>query len=281
MPEKQPILFTFHKIREQGEQGNADAWRAFLNFYGPLYLHLLNVYLPGDGEAGSRLVEGLLAELAANNYERFRGTSRQSERTFLTEVRALLLDLAAGSSAAGAPGEVDGQRVLDLDKLAKIVEGLPLAHQEILFLKMTGYTDATVERMLRIAPRVAEKAFERLPAACSGGQQLEQDRCPWSAEWLGVLREARAAKKENCPEPHQLLRIQDGQVSWYDKEPAEKHVAGCLHCLENWAALREVSYWRRAAEPISAAQVERFMRALPVAAAAPTKPFLKRVFGGS
>jgi len=280
MTKTQPVLFTFHKIREQGEQADAGAWRAFLNFYGPLYLHLLNIYLPGDAEAGGRLLQKLLEGLAENNFQRFRATSRQSEREFLTEVRALLLDLAATSPAAGAPGEVDGARALDLEKLANLLRDLPLVHQEMLFLKLAGYSNATIEGMLRVAPRVAEKAFERLPAACSETQHAKEDRCPWPAEWLSVLREARAVKKENCPEPHQLLRIQDGQVSWYDKEPVEKHVAGCLRCLENWAALREVSYWRRVAAPISAAQVERFLQALPVTAA-PKKPFLKRVLGGS
>jgi hypothetical protein len=133
--------------------------------------------------------------------------------------------------------------------------------------------------MLRVAPRVAEKAFERLPASFSQAPPAE-NRCSRPAEWLCVLRAARAMKKENCPESHQLLRIQDGQVSWYDKEPVEKHVAGCLHCLENWTAIREVSYWRRAAAPLSPAQVERFLQSLPFAAA-PEKSFLKRVLGKS
>ena len=282
MAKKQPVLFTFHKVRELGEQGDPEAWRAFLNFYGPLYLRLLDIYLPGVAEAGARMLEKLLEGLAENNFERFRSTSRQSEREFLTEVRAQLLDLAATSLslAAGAPGDVDGAWSVGVEKLTNLLQGLPLVHQEMLFLKLAGYGDPTIEGMLRVAPRVAEKAFERLPASFSQAPRSPEDRCPWPAEWLSVLREARAMKKENCPEPHQLLRMQDGQVSWYDKEPVEKHVARCLRCLESWAALREVSYWRRVATPISAAQVERFLQALPVAVA-PEKSFLKRVLGGS
>jgi hypothetical protein len=279
MAKKQPVLFTFHKIREQGEQGDAEAWRAWLSFYGPLYLQLLNIYLPGDPEAGARLFEKLLERLGEDNFQRFRSASRQSEREFLTQVRALLLDLAA-SFAAEAPREADGPRTLDLEKLSQLLQDLPLAHQEILFFKLAGYTDATIEGMMRIAPRVAEKAFERLPPACVEAQNRKEDRCPWPAEWLTLLREARATKKENCAEPYQLLRIQDGQVSWYDKEPVEKHVGGCLWCLENWTALREVAFWRRVAAPIPAGQIERFLQALPLAAPS-KKPLLRRVLGRS
>src|SRR5262249_19745319 len=43
----QPELsFTFHKVREQCEQGSPEAWRAFLEFYSPLALHLVSMYLP-------------------------------------------------------------------------------------------------------------------------------------------------------------------------------------------------------------------------------------------
>ena len=71
-------------------------------------------------------------------------------------------------------------------------------------------------------------------------------------------------KKENCPEPHQLLRMQDGQVSWYDKEPVEKHVSGCLRCLEAWTGLREVGHWRHAAERLSSSEVEQLLQIVPI-----------------
>jgi hypothetical protein len=293
MPEKQPALFTFHKIREQCEQGDCDAWRAFLNFYGPLWLGLLEVYLPGDAQtpspgpvqpplpggasAPSLVLEKLLSDLSANNFERFRATARQSEREFLADVRALLLDIAEGFAAAGPAGAEEGSAI-DSDKVAKLLEDLPLMHQEMLFFRLAGYTDGAIELMLRVSPHVAEKAFERLPEAAKQAQSQGINRCPWPAAWLGVLREARAAKKESCTDRHQLLRIHDGQVSWYDKEPAEKHVASCLHCLESWTAVREVTYWRRAAAPVSTKQVDEFLRALPVAAA-PKKSLLSRVFG--
>lgn len=293
MAQKQPAVFTFHKIREQGEQGEPEAWRAFLEFYSPLYLHLASLYAP-EGQPAGGVWKKTLAALAEDNFARFRATSRQSEREFLCDVRALLLNRAAdqpelkaaatptdeGAGAGGpdgAPAAEPGLEKLNLGELGKLVAELPLLHQEMLFFKLAGYTDETLELVLRVAPRVAQGSFERLALDFKAAQTLARDRCPWPSEWLATLQAARAAKTEKCPELHQFLRIQDGQVSWYDKEPVEKHVASCLHCLEAWTGLREVGYWRRAAPAVAAAQIEEALRTLPLAAAG--KPaFFKRVF---
>ena len=267
--------FTFHKVREQCEQGNADAWRAFLEFYTPLGMHLLKMYLPGDGPAASRVWEQTLAALAENDFQRFRATEKQSEREFLLDVRALLLDQAL--QAAGAAQGVSEEPPLDSDALGKLLDGLPLVHQEMLFLKLAGYTDASIERMMRTAPRVAQAAFARLEPDYADALKIQSDRCLRPRQWLTLLQEARAQKQESCTPLHQFLRIHDGQISWYEKEPVEKHVSGCRHCLEAWTALREVTYWRKAAPAVPAEQIEGYLKVLPVTAA-PKKSFLQRMF---
>lgn len=275
----QPIL-TFQQVREQCEQGSAEAWRAFLDFYGPLCFHLLDVYSPADREASAVVMKQMLAALAETDFARFRATARESEREFLTDIRALLLKTAMDSTGGGppAPAEAAPSALLSIEKLGKLMEELPLAHQEMLCFRMSGYTDASIEAMLRVAPRVAQAAFARLEPDYAAAAHLERDRCPWPADWLPVLEQARATKKDNCPALHQFLRIQDGQVSWYDKEPVEKHVTGCLYCLERWTALRELGYWRRKAKPLPPVETEPLLGALPVARA-PKKSFLRRVFG--
>ena len=145
MTAKQTVLYTFHKVREQCEQANPDAWRAFLDFYAPLCLQLLAIYLPDDPpeerDASLRVVENTLAALVENNCERFRATDRQSERDFLVGIRELLLETAASHDAAAAAMQ-QANRALTFEALAKLAEGLPLAHQEMLFFKLAGYTDA-------------------------------------------------------------------------------------------------------------------------------------------
>jgi len=277
MTDKQPVVFTFHLVREQCEQGSADAWRAFLDFYSPLFLHLLEI----DGFGDTPVWERTLDALVDDNYQRFRATSRQSEREFLIDVRALLVDQALAEARKSAGAEASGgggAPVLNLGRVAQLVEGLPLLHQEILWFKLRGYTDATIERILRMAPGVAHAALDRLMPDFAAARDLTSDRCPWPGDWLALLHQARANKKDDCPPLHQLMRIQDGQVSWYDKEPVEKRVASCLHCLESWTGLREVGYWRRAAPAVSPEQIEQLRRRIPTVE--PEKrSLLKRVFG--
>ena len=288
MAENKAILYTFHKVREQCEQANSDAWRAFLAMYGPLAGHLLAMYAP-DLTVAPGVWQKTLQRLAEKNFERFRGTARQTEREFLVDVRALLLETlsqlcatvpASDTSAASAlqpsgPGNVAPTP----ESLAKLLEGMPLLHQEMIFLKLAGYGNASLETMLRVAPHVAEKSFERLSPDYAAAANIEKDRCAFPVDWLNLLQQARESKKENCADLHQILRIHDGQVSWYDKEPVEKHVSGCLYCLERWTALREVGYWRKAAPAVPATQIDEGLAVLGLRAPETKKSFLKRVFG--
>lgn len=256
-----PVLFTFHKIRDQGEQANADAWRAFLDFYSPAFLRLLEINAALRPQDASAALKQMLAELTANGMARFRAASRESEREFLGDLRALLLEVALASAG---PGNAQTAAGFATDKVSQLLADLPLLHKEMLFFRLAGYTDATIERLLRISPRVAEKAYERLASDYGAALRAERDCCPWPAEWLGFLKHARTLKTESCVPAHQCVRIHDGQVSWYEKEPVEKHVSGCLRCLEAWAGLREVGYWRRAAERLPGSEVEQLLQIIPV-----------------
>jgi hypothetical protein len=272
----EPALFTFHKIRVQSEQGNAQAWSALLDFYGPVFFRLLEIHGAIPPRKASPIVKKMLAELTANGFERLRATSRQSEREFLGDLRALLLE-AALDSVASKTSEIAASGAFEPEKIAKLFDGLPLLHKEMLFFKLAGYTENTLERLMRISPRVAEKAFERLAEEYQAARQAEQDRCPWPAAWLAFLKQARGLKTENCIPAHQLVRIHDGQVSWYDKEPVEKHVSACLHCLEAWTGLREAGYWRLAAERLSASEINALLEIIPVEKSPAKKSLFQRL----
>jgi hypothetical protein len=272
----EPVLFTFHKIREQSEQGTAEAWRALLEFYAPAFFRLLEIDGAISAQEALPVVKKMLGDLTRNSFERLRGTSRQSEREFLGDLRAMLLE-AATDYLSAKNSETLAAGAFEPDKIAKLLDGLPLLHKEMLFFRLAGYTENTVERVMRLSPRVAEKAFERLAGEYQPARQAERDQCPWPAAWLAFLKQARGLKTENCTPTHEMMRIHDGQVSWYEKEPVEKHVSGCLHCLEAWTGLREVGYWRRAADPISASQIDQLFEVIPVEKTLTKKSFLQRL----
>ena len=255
-------LFTFHKIREQSEDGNAAAWRALLEFYSSTLIRLLEIHAAMSSREALTVVQKTMAALAADNFARLRGAPRESEREFLGDLRALLFEKTLESGIPKESATPGG--ALRPETIAKLLDGLPLLHKEMLFFKLAGYTDNTVERIMRLSPRVAEAAFERLTGEHQPVRQLHKDCSPWPASWLAFLKEVRALKTENCTPAHEMVRIHDGQVSWYDKEPVEKHISGCLHCLQAWTGLREVAYWRRAADPLQPSEIEELLAVIPV-----------------
>jgi hypothetical protein len=259
----EPVVYTFHKIREQSEKGSAEAWRALLEFYGPVFFRLLEIHAAMPRREAPPVVKKMLAGLTGNGFEPLRGAARQSEREFLGELRALLLD-AANDASAPRKAEIPESGALEPEKIGKLLDGLPLLHKEMLFFKLAGYTDETLERIMRLSPRVAEKAFERLADEYQAARQNEKDRCAWPVAWLAFLKQVQGLKTETCTPIHEMVRIHDGQVSWYDKEPVEKHVLSCLRCLEAWTGLREVGYWRLAADPLSHGEIDDFLEVVPV-----------------
>jgi hypothetical protein len=272
----EPVVFTFHKVREQTEQGKADAWRAFLDFYAPVFCRLLEVHAAIPSREALPVVKKMLAELTANGFERLRATSHQSEREFLGDLRALLLE-AALDSAASKNSQTVAESAFTPEKISKLLEDIPLLHKEMLFFRLAGYTDNTIERLMRVSPRMAEKAFERLTGEYEAARQAERDRCPWPAAWLTFLKQARALKTEKCAPAHEIVRIQDGQVSWYDKEPVEKHVSACLNCMNVWTGLREVGVWRFSTDPLPASQIGELLEAVPVEKTPAKKSLFQRL----
>jgi hypothetical protein len=272
----EPVLYTFHKIREQSEQSNADAWRALLAFYGPALFRLLEIHAAIPSREALPVVKKILAELAANGFERLRAAPRQSEREFLGSLRALLLE-AALNSAGPKDSKPLTEGAFVPERISKLLDDLPLLHKEMLLFRLAGYTEDTIERIMRVSPRMAEKAFERLSGEYAAARQAEHDRCPWPGAWLAFLKQARSSKTENCTPPQEIVRIHDGQVSWYEKEPVEKHVSACLHCLDAWTGIREVGHWRLAAEPLSASQIGELLEVIPVEKPPAKKSFLQRL----
>ena len=271
-------MITFHKTLAGCEAGNPESWRAFLGDYTPVVYQLVDVYLPLMREGQARLWEEMLLALAADNFERLRSFDHQAEREFLADLRGLLLD--RGATKLDPAEDMTGAPRPAPDTVDALLEGLPLIHREILFLKLAGYSDGTLEKMLRITPAIAQRGLERLQADYSAVLKKDRDACLWPAAWTELLAHARSARSADCPPLRQFVRILDGQTSWYEKEPLEKHVGLCLHCLERWTALRELIYWRHGAKPLPAAEVNALVSRLSLPAGPKKeKSFLKRVLG--
>lgn len=268
-------MLTFHKIIAGCEAGEADSWRAFLQDYTPIVSEWARVYLPALPPDDARWKETLTA-ITADDFAALRALDHQSEREFLVELRAFYF----GGSASASDPAADAQGSPSSSSLAEILKGVPLVHQEVLFLKLAGYSNATLEKMFRLTPAVAKSSLSRLEAKWPAALNNPSGHGLYPAAWLKLLLEVWEAKSDACPPLRLFVRIQDGQVGWSEKDPAEAHVAGCLHCLDRWTALREIAYWRREVKLASAARVEALLAGLPVhESGKKPKPLVKRLFG--
>jgi hypothetical protein len=255
-------LMIFHNILPGCEEGNTEAWRGFLTNYTPTALELFGVYSPWTPDARLQAWRDALPVLSADACAVLKGFSHQSEREFLVGLRAFLQDWAFAKLQPSQDAAVPPAPTAET--LGTLLAGLPLMHQEITFLALSGYSQATIEKILRITPAVAEEGLERLRASYVAVIERSEDRCLWPSAWIGISKAARANEQKDCTPLRQLIRILDGQASWYDKSPAETHRAKCLHCLELWNALQEVVAWDRTPQPLPADGIESLMALIPI-----------------
>ena len=272
-------MLTFHKTLAGCEEGSRGAWQGFVATYTPVMFRFLDVYAPAcKEECKEHLWQDSLQLLCAGNFQRLRTFDHQSEREFVVDLRAFLLDAVAnqmdpaadhGDAPSLAPQTVKG-----------LLQGLPLIHQLVLFLKLAGYSDRTLEAILRISPTVAQSGLDRLQREYAATLKREHDGGLWPGGWMNLLRFAWADGTDACPQLRQFVRVLDGQTGWNEKESVEKHAVECLRCLERWAALCEVTYWLRQATPLPADSVHVFLSGIPVRADSKARPsLLKRMFG--
>ncbi|MFB3923854.1 MAG: hypothetical protein ACE145_19190 [Terriglobia bacterium] len=269
---------TFQQCLPLCETGERAAWAYLLQNYAPVGFRILDFYLSAlEGKAQRQLFRDALAVLAANQYERLRTFDHLSEREFLMDFRIFLLEI--GAARLPTSTEPAGDAPLTLESVAALLRGLPFAHQEIAFLKLAGYSDSTAEKIAGVPPSIADKALEQLGARYGAILQEDRDSCLWPARWLDFIRQARAARKPECVARRLLVRILDGQISWYDKSPAEAHISRCLNCMESWMALREVNYLRKETGPLSLGAVDDLLSEFSFVAPPAPVSLLRRWFG--
>ena len=264
---------TFQTFLPGCEKGERDSWGAFLANYTPIIFRLLEVYAP-QLAAGAKesFWQDVLKALAADDFKRLREFDHQAEREFLIDLKSFALD-----SASQRLGKATGEVRQSIESVSSRLKGRPIAHQEIVLLNWGGYTPEALEKVLSVPGTLVSKALET-PAGSeptSSGATSPQV----GAAWLEFLREVRAARTPDCPPRRLWVRILDGQISWYDKTPAENHMAGCLHCLETWASLREADYLRRTTPPLPEREIAAYWAALPVVHASTRGSWVGKLIG--
>ena len=68
---------------------------------------------------------------------------------------------------------------------------------------------------------------------------------------LGLLEEMARHKTSGCLSENQLGQYIEHTLPGQEREPAEKHLASCLYCLNQLIELRELLFLEKNAEPLS------------------------------
>jgi len=201
---------TFQKILPGCEEGNAEAWRVFLADYTSLALQVLRVYSQWAPEACWDAWRDALYALSAKGCATLRGFSHQSEREFLVDLRSFLQDWAA--TKLDSTRDATDPPAPTAQTLGALLDGLPLLHQEIAFLTLAGYSQASIESILRISPAVAGEGLRRVETRYARVLERNEDRCPWPSAWITLCRSARADAQKDCAPLRQLIRMLDGRL---------------------------------------------------------------------
>ena len=253
------------------EKGDAEAWQVFLSRFSPITYRLLHVYAPKLDESTQKAVwKEALQALTANDYQQMRDFDHQAEREFLMDLKWFVLGLAAGHTSESA-----GRANSSAEEISTSLKGKSIAHLEIILLALAGYSPADIEKVYAVPAALVGAALAPPTSENSAGEIISLK----PEGWLQVLPEIRSQNTPECTPRRTFVRILDGQASWNDKNVAETHMVGCLHCLETWASLREIDYLRRDTPPLSPSDVEGYLELLPVAAAVTSRTWMSKLLG--
>lgn len=247
-------VFSFHLMRDACLAGQAEGWRRFLRAYAPLARHLLERYFPSQDTAA------LLAEVfrgaQANQAELWRTFAGSSEKEFLLHFRGFVMGQAR--AARGAPPETP----LTPEAFWNLLQGFPLFQQEMLVLSVRRYTPEELNEIMKFKPETARAVLAQAQEKLRGqlGEKTGSDLLARDLDPLFAAYEAQRGEK--CLADRTYREILDGQITWRDRQAAERHIEDCPYCLNRSADYREVEHYYRTLPPAEDSALAPLLSAL-------------------
>lgn len=268
------IVFSFHRMRDACLADQAEGWRRFVLAYAPLARHLLVRYFPTQDTAA--LQAEVFRAAKANQAELWRTFAGSGEKEFLLHFRSFLMGQARVRRGA-AP-----ETPLTPEIFWTLLQGFPLFQRELLALCFRRYTPEELDAILRFRPEatraVVAQAEEKLRAQL--GEQASADLLTGDHDALFAAYEAQRGEK--CLPAPTYRQILDGQITWREREAAERHLEECAHCLNRSADYREVAHYYRTLPPAEESAVAPLLVALelPTQKGEAGRPWWVRLLGG-
>lgn len=207
-------------------------WEEFARDYSGFARIFLMHYFPALNPEIEDHIVTVFRRARANNNQFFSGLRFANEREFAVAFRDHVF--AYGREAARLPVPQ-----ISLEQVRDVMKDLPVVEQQMLWLFTRGFDAEAIGRMLMDAQATARdvksKADERvrtiLPAA-------SPDALVISARAL--MEAAERTKTDACLPLKTFNNIINGQITWRERDVAEKHVASCFYCLDRFTTFQEV-----------------------------------------
>lgn len=219
-------------MAEDCARGERPGWEEFVRNYSGIARNLLSHYFPAIVPEIEDHLVALFRRARANNNAFFQGLKFANEREFAFAFRDFAF--AYGREVARLPVPQ-----ISLEQARSVFKDMPVVEQQVLWLLMRGFRAEQIAPMLMNAEATArsvkEKADERVRAIVPNASP---DALVLSARAL--MEAAEQAKTEACLPLKTFNNIINGQISWRERDVAEKHVANCFYCLDRFTTFQEM-----------------------------------------
>lgn len=246
------MIYTCYEMIRDCRENRPEGWRYLIANYVPVIRKLAAHYGAEDGGVLERVLTGLRNPQATL----FTSLDPAPERWFVAELRQIVV-----AEIAFQPPDIE----VDLETAAAAFAPLTVVEKQAAWTEAMGYTPEEAGAMLRMAPATVAKIRDRAAELLRGHVDA------WRR---GILKEngpqlgraAAQARGAECLSPKIFLDVLDGRASWRGREEMERHVNGCLHCVDHFCRIAEVVEVVRGVQPLTPEEAAPFGRLLGVEA---------------
>jgi len=176
------------------------------------------------------------------------------ERWFVAELRQKVL-----AELPDPTPEIE----LDLETAAAAFAPLTVVEKQAAWIEGMGYSPEETGAMLRMSGATVGKIREKAAELLRGKiDTWRRSLLRENGRRLG--RAAVEARGADCLSPKIFLDVLDGRMTWSGREQMERHVSGCLHCIDHFSRMAEVIELMRGVRPLGEAEAAKYARLLGV-----------------